>query len=160
MKEEYRFAYEVYDSIDDLSNDDATLLKNAIDRTNGAYAPYSRFNVSAYARLTNGEFVAGTNQENASYPVGMCAERSLLATAATLHPGVAIDTIAVTYDNVNGTSKHPISPCGMCRQYLLEYEARVNKPMRIILSGKEGKVYVIDTAAALLPLSFSASDMA
>jgi cytidine deaminase len=159
MKEEYKFAYEVYKSIDDLNSNDADLLKQAIAATNNAYAPYSNFHVSAYARLANGEVVSGTNQENASYPVGMCAERSLLATAATLHPGVAIDTMAITYDNINGESKHPISPCGMCRQTLLEYELRVKQPIRIILAGMEGKVYIIETASMLLPLSFTSDDM-
>ena len=159
MKQEYKFAYEVYDSIDELKEEDAALLREAIAHTKHAYAPYSNFNVSAYARLTNGEFVSGTNQENASYPVGMCAERSLLASAATMHPNVGIDTMAITYDNTKGESNHPISPCGMCRQYLLEYETRVNQPIRIILSGKEGKVYIIETASMLLPLSFSSKDM-
>ncbi|HEX8334681.1 MAG TPA: cytidine deaminase [Segetibacter sp.] len=159
MKEEYKFAYEVYDSVDELKVDDAVLLKQAITATKNAYAPYSNFHVSAYARLANGEFVSGTNQENASYPVGMCAERSLLATAATLHSGVAIDTIAITYDNLNGESKHPISPCGMCRQTLLEYESRVKHPIRIILAGIKGKVYIIQSASMLLPLSFTAEDM-
>lgn len=159
MKEEYKFAYEVYNSIDDLNEDDAALLREAISATIHAYAPYSNFHVSAYARLANGEFVSGTNQENASYPVGMCAERSLLATAATLHPGVAIDTMAITYHNMNGESKHPISPCGMCRQNLLEYESRVKNPIRIILGGMEGKVYIIETASMLLPLSFTSEDM-
>ena len=159
MKEQFTFAYEAYDSINDLKDSDAQLLRQAIAQTGNAYAPYSNFHVSAYARLTNGAFVSGTNQENASYPVGMCAERSLLATAATLHPDVAIDTMAITYDNLNGSSNRPISPCGMCRQYLVEYESRVKNPIRIVLAGKEGKVYVIQSAKTLLPFSFSADDM-
>jgi cytidine deaminase len=159
MKEEYKFAYEVYDSVDDLKDEDAALLKQAKAATKNAYAPYSNFHVSAYARLLNGEFVSGTNQENASYPVGICAERSLLAIAATLHGGVAIEMMAITYDNANGASKHPISPCGMCRQTLLEYESRVKHPIRIILGGLEGKVYIIESASMLLPLSFTADDM-
>jgi cytidine deaminase len=159
MKEEYKFAYEVHDSVADLKDEDAELLKQAIAASKNAYAPYSNFHVSAYARLSNGEFVSGTNQENASYPVGMCAERSLLATAATLHSGVAIDTMAITYDNLNGESKHPISPCGMCRQTLLEYELRVKQPIRVILGGMEGKVYIIESASMLLPLSFTSDDM-
>ena len=159
MREEYKFAYEVYDSIDDLKEEDAALLKTARTSTNNAYAPYSNFHVCAVARLANGQTVSGTNQENASYPVGMCAERSLLATAATLHPNIAIDTMAITYNNFNGQSNRPISPCGMCRQYLLEYEGRVNHPIRIVLSGLEGKVYVIETAKMLLPLCFTAEDM-
>lgn len=159
MKEEYKFSYDVYDSINDIKESDASLLKKAIALTDTAYAPYSKFNVSAVARLSNGELVTGTNQENASYPVGLCAERSLLATAATLHNNVAIDTIAITYDNQEGKSDRPISPCGMCRQYLVEYETRVKNPIRIVLGGKEGKVFVIESAKMLLPFSFTADDM-
>src|SRR5260370_1184112 len=76
------------------------------------------------ARLVNGELITGTNQENASYPVGICAERTLLSVAGALFPGVAIDTLAVSYDNEQGSSDRPISPCGICRQSLQEFEQR------------------------------------
>jgi len=158
-KEEYRFAFEVYDSIDELAQQDAWLLNEARLVTESAYAPYSNFNVGAVAKLANGEIVAGTNQENASYPVGLCAERVLLASASTLYPNVPVDTIAISYNNNNGESNHPISPCGMCRQSLVEYEERVKQPIRLILSGMEGKVYVIDKTTNLLPLSFGSVDL-
>ena len=158
-KEEYRFSYEVYDSIADLSEQDAWLVNEAREVTAAAYAPYSNFNVGAVAKLTNGEIVAGTNQENASYPVGICAERVLLASAASLYPNIAIDTIAISYDNTRGESNHPISPCGMCRQSLVEYEERVKQPIRLILSGLDGKVIVVEKANALLPLSFGSVDL-
>jgi cytidine deaminase len=158
-KEEYQFAYEVYDSITDLNEQDAWLVNEAREVTGTAYAPYSNFNVGAVAKLTNGEIVAGTNQENASYPVGICAERVLLASAASLYPNIAIDTIAISYDNTTGLSNHPISPCGMCRQALVEYEERVKQPIRLILSGLDGKVIVIEKANALLPLSFGSIDL-
>jgi len=158
-KEEYRFSYEVYDSADDLNEQDARLVKEARKTTAAAYAPYSRFNVGAVAKMGNGEMVTGTNQENASYPVGICAERALLATVANLHPKVPIDTIAISYDNTNGESNHPISPCGMCRQTLAEYEERVSQPIRLILSGLEGKVYILKSASSLLPLSFGSTDL-
>jgi cytidine deaminase len=115
--------------------------------------------VGAIAKLDNGEIVAGSNQENASFPVGLCAERVLLASAASLFPKVPIETIAISYYNENGESRHPISPCGICRQSLLEYESRVKHPIRIILGGLEGKVYIIERAAMLLPLSFTAEDL-
>ena len=158
-KEEYRFAFDVYNSIEELSKEDAWLLNEARGVTESAYAPYSNFNVAAVAKLKNGEIVAGTNQENASYPVGLCAERVLLASASTLYPHIPIDTIAITYNNNNGESKHPISPCGICRQTLVEYEERVKQPIRLILSGMEGKVYVIDKSINLLPLSFGSVDL-
>ena len=158
-KEEYRFSYEVYDSINELREEDASLLKEAMLVTRNAYAPYSHFQVGAAARLSNGELVRGTNQENASYPVGICAERVLLSAASSLFPGEGIDTLAVTYNNLDGKSDHPISPCGMCRQSLIEHEQRTKHPIRLILSGLEGKVYIIEKAGALLPFCFTSEDM-
>ena len=158
-KQAYNFEFEVYDSMESLPEKDAWLLGEARKVTQHAYAPYSHFQVGAIARLVSGEIVTGSNQENASFPIGLCAERVLLATAASLYPNVAIITIAISYHNDNGESDHPISPCGICRQSLLEYESRVNHPIRLILGGMEGKVYVIDKAAMLLPLSFTAEDL-
>jgi len=152
---EYHFAFTVYDSINELSKADAALLHEARAVTKNAYAPYSNFNVAAVALLSNGEMVAGTNQENASYPVGICAERVLLSIVSSLHPNATINTIAIAYNNLNGESNKPISPCGMCRQAFTEYETRTNKSFRLLLSGMEGKVYLIDKASQLMPLSFS-----
>ncbi len=158
-KEEYCFSYEVYDSVEELNEQDANLVKEARKVTASAYAPYSNFNVGAIAKMANGKFVAGTNQENASYPVGLCAERVLLSSAATLYPNIAIDTIAISYNNNNGDSDHPISPCGICRQTLVEYEERIKQPIRLILSGMEGKVYIVQRSSLLLPLSFGSVDL-
>lgn len=158
-KQAYQFSYDVYDSVNDLNEQDAWLVNEAREVTADAYAPYSNFNVGAVAKMASGEIVAGTNQENASYPVGLCAERVLLSSAATLYPNIAIDTIAISYHNMNGESKHPISPCGMCRQSLAEYEERVKQPIRLILSGMEGKVFIIEKANSLLPLSFGSIDL-
>ena len=158
-KVDYTFSYDVYNSIDELNEQDAWLVNEAREVTAAAYAPYSNFNVGAVAKLVNGEIVAGTNQENASYPVGICAERVLLASAASLYPNIAIDTIAISYDNTNGESSHPISPCGMCRQSLVEYEERVKQPIRLILSGLNGKVIIVEKANLLLPLSFGSIDL-
>ena len=158
-KEEYRFSYEVYNSVDELTEPDAWLVNEAREVTSAAYAPYSNFNVGAVAKMANGEIVAGTNQENASYPVGICAERVLLSSAATLYPNIPVDTIAISYNNTNGESSHPISPCGMCRQSLVEYEERMKQPIRLLLSGMEGKVFIIQKANLLLPLSFGSVDL-
>ena len=130
-KEAYQFSYEVYDSVSELNDQDAWLVNEAREVTELAYAPYSNFNVGAVAQLANGEIVVGTNQENAAYPVGLCAERVLLSSTATLFPNIAIDTMAISYNNMNGESKHPISPCGMCRQSLAEYEHRVKQPIKV-----------------------------
>lgn len=158
-KEEYHFSYAVYDSIETLDPGDAALLTEARKVTAAAYAPYSRFNVGAVARLANGQTVAGTNQENASYPAGLCAERVLLSSAATLFPDMAIETMAISYHNMNGESDHPISPCGICRQSLAEYQERTKHPIRLLLSGMQGKIYVIENAGMLLPLSFGSADL-
>ena len=158
-KQESRFEYDVFNSIEELNEKDAWLLNEAREVTANAYAPYSNFHVGAVAKLANGEIVAGTNQENASYPVGICAERALLSSAASLYPNIAIDTIAISYDNTRGESNRPISPCGMCRQALVEYEERVKQPIRLILSGLDGKVFIIEKANALLPLSFGSVDL-
>jgi cytidine deaminase len=158
-REAYNFSFDVYNSIDELSPADALLVKEAQKITANAYAPYSNFNVGAIAQLANGKTVTGTNQENAAYPVGICAERVLLSAAASLFPNIAIDTIAISYDNKNGKSDRPISPCGICRQTLSEYEERVKQPIRLILSGLEGKVYIIKKASQLLPLSFGGDDL-
>ncbi len=158
--EKYKFSYTVYQSDKEMNDGDASLLQQARKVTKKAYAPYSRFNVACAARLENGRTVIGTNQENASYPVGICAERALLATVGTQYADEPIETLAVTYHSLDGESKHPISPCGMCRQALTEYEKRSGKPIRLILSGMEGQVYVINTAKDLLPLAFSDEDLA
>lgn len=158
-KEAYQFAYDVYNNVEELQAGDARLVNEAREVTALAYAPYSNFNVGAVAKLANGKTVTGTNQENASYPVGICAERALLASAASIYPNVAIETIAISYNNTTGESNHPISPCGMCRQSLVEYEERVKQPIRLILSGLEGKVIIIEKANSLLPLSFGSIDL-
>ena len=158
-KEELKFTVEVYDSSDELNEDDAFLLSEARSVTQFAYAPYSNFQVGAVAKLVNGEIVSGTNQENASYPAGICAERSLLSTAASSHPGVAIATMAVTYHNLKGESDTPVSPCGICRQCISEFQNRFRQPIRMILSGMKGKVQVIENAGNLLPLAFTSDDL-
>jgi cytidine deaminase len=160
MKEnKFEFSYEVYNDISELKKEDADLLTQARAVTKQAYAPYSNFFVGATARLGNGETVAGTNQENASYPVGICAERVLLGNAATLYPGVSVDTLAISYDSKEVPSDHPISPCGMCRQALLEYETRTKKPIRLILAGQNGKIYIVNTVRFLLPFAFDSSEL-
>jgi cytidine deaminase len=158
-EKKYEFTYTVYDSIDELNTEDSTLLAKARAVTANAYAPYSNFFVGAVARMQTGELVSGTNQENASYPVGICAERVLLGTIATLHPNVPIESIAVSYQSKNVKSDHPISPCGMCRQALLEYEIRMQKPFRLILGGQEGKIYVVGAANSLLPFAFTKGEL-
>lgn len=161
MKIEHKLQYEEYNNIDELNAFDAELLREARKVTEKAYAPYSQFMVGAVGVLRSGEKIYGSNQENASYPVGICAERVLLASAAVTHADEPIETIAISYNNLSGrgTSDRPVSPCGMCRQSLAEYEERTNKHIRLILSGMEGKVIILNKAADLLPLSFGGKDL-
>ena len=157
--EEFKFSISVYGSIDELNPKDAFILSEARSVTQFAYAPYSNFQVGAVAKLINGETVTGTNQENASYPAGICAERVLLSSAASQYPGIGIETIAIAYNNLKGKSDRPVSPCGICRQSFAEFQQRTKTPIRLILSGMEGEVQVIENAAHLLPLVFGSDDL-
>lgn len=159
QKREIRFEFDVCKSIDELNESDQSLLNSAREVTKKAYAPYSEFLVGAVALLENGATVSGTNQENASYPVGICAERVLLASAAMIHTNVPIKTMAIAYHNLNGDSNFPVSPCGMCRQSIHEYEDRTNHPIRLILSGMTGEIMIIEKASLLLPMSFGSSEL-
>lgn len=151
--------FETYADSDALPPADAALLHQARQATQDAWAPYSRFRVGAAALLENGEVLTGTNQENASYPVGICAERTVLSVASGLHPNVPVLAIAVSYDNELAPSVAPIAPCGICRQTLMEYQARYQRPIRLILAGLSGQVIVVADSADLMPLSFSANSM-
>lgn len=149
----------MYENISELPEDLRWLLNEAREVTDNAYAPYSNFQVGAVAKLANGHIVAGSNQENASFPVGLCAERVLLASASSLFPKIPIDAIAVSYKSEHQKSDHPISPCGICRQSLQEFESRVGHPVQLILGGMEGPVYLIDSASRLLPLAFTSEEL-
>jgi cytidine deaminase len=118
-----------------------------------AYAPYSGFRVASVALMSDGSIIRGTNQENASYPIGLCAERVLLAAASSVAPGQSIITIAITYESDTVDTSAPVAPCGICRQSLLEFESRFNQPMRILLAGNQ-QVFEFPNAALLLPLGF------
>lgn len=159
MIQQLPFEYEVLASSHELSPEDAALLQQARTITAVSYAPYSGFHVGAAALLTNGLTITGTNQENASYPVSICAERVLLAALSSTYPGIAVHTMAISFRNHKGRSQHPITPCGMCRQALVEHQFHFKQIIKLILSGQEGEVYVIKNASALLPLGFSAEDM-
>lgn len=158
-KDKIELNFEIYSSISELSEQDAWLLNEAREVTKQAYAPYSNFNVAAVAKLANGEIVAGTNQESASFPAGLCAERVLLATASTLYPNTPVEVMAISYHSINGSSDQPITPCGICRQSLREYEDRMKHSIRLILAGMEGRVYIFEKAGTLLPLAFTSEDL-
>lgn len=155
----HTFSFDRFSSAAELPPADRVLLEEAREAAGRAYAPYSRFCVGAALVLSNGEIIKGANQENASFPAGICAERVALSAASVQFPHVFIEGLAVSYENKQGPSAHPITPCGICRQSLLEYEQKQQHPIRLILGGLSGKVFVLSSAKYLLPMSFSADDL-
>ena len=142
---------------DELPVADRELVDAARSATSGSYAVYSHFNVGAAVRLANGVVVCGSNQENAAYPSGICAERTTLFWANSQYPGKAVLVLAIAARTANGELAKPIPPCGACRQVILETEKRYNKAIKIILYGSEECYVVEDGIKALLPLTFDAS---
>lgn len=140
---------------DELTEEDRKLIDTACEATKRSYAPYSHFSVGAAALLENNVVVTGTNQENAAYPSGLCAERTTLFYANSQYPDEAVKTLAVAARNETDFLDTPIPPCGACRQVLLETEKRYGKPMRILLYSKKD-IYIIEGVGGLLPLSFDA----
>jgi cytidine deaminase len=154
-----KVCFDEYQDINELNEQDASLLNAAREAIDLSYAPYSKFQVGAAARLENGMIVKGSNQENASFPAGLCAERVLLSVCSSIYPGIPIIDMAISYHNQLGVSNKPISPCGICRQSLSEFENRVNHSIRLILGGIQGEIFIIEKAYDLLPLAFSSADM-
>ena len=149
----------MYNSVDELNDEDRNLMHQAIKATETAYAPYSNFKVGAALLLENGIIVKGSNQENAAYPSGLCAERVALFTSGSQYPDVKIKSIAVTAFANEKLTPHPVSPCGDCRQVMAEYEHRHHKNIRLIMIGNEGKVFVFDGVKLLLPFMFDADSL-
>ena len=143
---------------DELNDTDRALLDDAIEATRRSYAPYSHFSVGAAALLANGVVVTGTNQENAAYPSGLCAERTTLFYANSQYPDQPVNTLAIAARTEKDFIETPIPPCGACRQVILETEKRYKHPIRILLYGKEC-IYEVKSIGDLLPLSFDASAM-
>ncbi|RLZ12812.1 cytidine deaminase [Faecalibacter macacae] len=150
-KEKISFEYEVFDSFNELQEENKTLVLRANQISKSAYAPYSNFHVGAAVELEDGQIFVSSNQENASYPVGTCAERGLLAFVNANYPNIKIKKLAVSTININ----KPLPPCGMCRQYILEIEKKQNDNIALFLSGNEGQVFKVDSAKDLLPLHFT-----
>lgn len=134
------------------------LVEKAKAMTQNAYCPYSHFHVGAAARLADGQIVAGSNQENAAYPSGLCAERTTLFAANANNPNTPVEALAIACYTQGHYTKDAASPCGACRQVMLETEHRFGQPMQVILYG-EDMCYVFDSAADLLPLNFVAENL-
>lgn len=128
------------------------LIKAAHEALSSAYAPYSQFQVGAALLLEDGSIVKGSNQENAAYPSGLCAERVAFFSAGSQHPGKKIMAAAVT---TSYPMEHPISPCGACRQVMAEYELKQQTQIKLLLCSHDGSVIVVNNSRDLLPLYFS-----
>lgn len=147
----------IFDDISELSPEDKMLMYKAIEAKKSSYAPYSEFNVGAAILLENGEVILGSNQENAAYPSGMCAERVAVWKASTEYSDIKIKKIAITASSPNMKVDKPVGPCGACRQSLLEYEVKQKSPFEVIFMGEVGKVVKTESLVALLPFSFDKS---
>jgi cytidine deaminase len=156
---ELKFTFRVFENASELGKADISLLQKAKEALKDSYAPYSNFKVAASLLLENGEVVTGTNQENAASPVGICAEGTALSAASSLFPNAVIKKIAITAKSERHLVNHPVAPCGICRQRLLEYEMRFNSPIEIIMMGEEGEIFSVRSVKDLLPLNFSKSDL-
>jgi cytidine deaminase len=143
-----------YDTIDQLTSEDQSLLKDAIKISHTAYAPYSDFKVGAAILLSNGEVVIGNNQENIAYPSGLCAERVAIFHAGATHPNEPIDTIAIYAESDVMPVDTPISPCGACRQVIMEYRQKQTTPIRVILKPQQGNIWIFECVTDLLPFAF------
>lgn len=140
--------------LDELSEADRTLIAAARRATERSYAPYSHFRVGAAARLANGAIVEGSNQENAAYPSGLCAERVTMFQACSRFPDQPITSLAIAACNDKGIfTPIPVTPCGACRQVLAEIQSRHKQPTRLLMFGTE-EIYVAEDARELLPLAF------
>lgn len=141
--------------IDELPEDQKSLVQRARRATYRSYSPYSHFCVGAAISLSNGETITGSNQENVAYPSGTCAERTACYYAHSRHPEAKFQAIAIAARQEDGQfTTWPIPPCGACRQALLEYEKLAGEPVKVILAGRD-KVYVLDSIQSLLPFAFT-----
>lgn len=144
----------VFNSVQELFKEDQDLMMRAVEVRKNAYAPYSKFKVGAALLLDNGEIVVGSNQENAAYPSGLCAERVAIFHAGAIFPNAKIIKMAITAGATENITTKPIPPCGACRQSIFEYEFRQDLPIEIFFMGETGEVYKSDSIQNLLPLTF------
>lgn len=151
----FNFEYSLYESVNELDFVRKNLIENAVQAAKKAYAPYSNFRVGAVVLLENGEIITGNNQENASYPVGICAERTLLSYTHANFPDLKKKILAISVLDTDDAA----SPCGLCRQTILEYESVQNQDIEILLHNRSGSVLIIPSGKALLPLHFDSGSL-
>jgi cytidine deaminase len=147
-------SFEVYDNLKELSTEIQDLMNQAVEIRKKAYAPYSQFRVGAALLLDNGKIVLGSNQENAAYPSGLCAERVAIFHAGSIYPEAKILKMAITAASDTNKTTAPIPPCGSCRQSIAEYEIKQDTPIEIYFMGEIGEVYKSASLKNLLPFMF------
>ncbi len=149
----------VFNGINELPSEIQSLMNQAIETRKNAYAPYSKFRVGAAILLDNGKIVLGSNQENAAYPSGLCAERVAIFQAGAIYPNAKIVKLAITAASDTNPTLSPIPPCGACRQSIAEYEFKQDTPIEIYFMGESGEVYKSNSINNLLPLSFDKTSL-
>ncbi len=157
LKKKLSFEITIYDDLNELTPADKVLMTQAVAARKNAYAPYSKFSVGAAVSMANGEVVIGSNQENASYPSGLCAERVAIFHAGATFPGVAVKTVAITATSDTYQVTVPAAPCGNCRQAMFEYEFKQKEPIRLLLMGETGTIIECGAVADILPLGFNST---
>ena len=149
--------FHIYDTIEELPNDISLLMSKAVEARKLAYAPYSQFKVGTALLLENKEVVTGNNQENVSYPSGLCAERTAIYYAGSKYPNSKILRMAISAASSTKQTNSPIPPCGACRQAIAEYEIKQQTPIEIYFMGETGNVVFSRSLSNLLPLLFDKS---
>lgn len=147
-------SFTIYDNLSELPGEIQDLMNQAIEVRKKAYAPYSKFRVGAALLLDNGKVILGSNQENAAYPSGLCAERTAIFYAGSTYPEAKILKMAITAASDTNQTTAPIPPCGSCRQSIAEYEIKQDTPIEIYFMGEIGEVYKSSSLKNLLPLMF------
>ena len=150
---EIKIAYQEFASIEELNSEDFRLASAAIEATSSAYAPYSNFNVGAAVMYDDGNIVQGSNQENAAFPSGMCAERTALFYASASNPDKAMTAIAIAAKQNGILCSNPVTPCGACRQTMAQYQLKGGQPLKVILVGAD-RILKFDNVESLLPFVF------
>lgn len=156
-KQKHEIEYLVYDGVDELSRTDQMLMQTAVAARKNAYAPYSNFHVGAAVLLANGETIIGNNQENASYPAGVCAERVAILHAGAKYPSVTIRAIAISATSTLNQVDRPVSSCGICRQTMAEYEQKQKTPIELLMMGEIGAIIKCSSVLDLIPFAFDST---
>jgi cytidine deaminase len=149
--------YSLFETIEELHSEDQALVMHATTQLNSSYAPYSKFNVGAAVRLQSGKIITGSNQENAAYPLCICAEQVVLSQCGALHPNDPIISLAITVRSTTQKISSPVSPCGACRQVIKEYTNRQSIDFSLLLKGETGPTVKFEKASSLLPFAFDGS---